>query len=114
MSKIIVEDITYELVDDSKFLNHLGTYCLKISSVDNNYESIHEYFFDKVLEIKKERYTFCSSGIFSSTPKYEYNICIKILSSNQIINISVKNDSIENQQIIYDFIKSNLINSLTD
>ena len=112
MSKVIVEDITYELVDGSKFRNILGTYCLKISELKNNYESIHEYFFDKVLEINKKRYTFNSSGIFSSMPKYEYYTDIKILSSNQILNIGIKNDSAENQQIIYDFIKNNLINQI--
>jgi hypothetical protein len=114
MSKIIVEDITYELVDGSKFRNILGTYCLKISELKNNYESIHEYFFDKVLEINKKRYDLASSKglIFNSPPKYDYYVDIKLLNSNQIINIGIKNDSAENQQIIYDFIKNNLINQI--
>ena len=86
-----------------------GTYCLKIisSNIKDNYEKIHEYFFDKIIEINKQRYNYNvgSSFIFNSQQIYEYSLDIKISNSNITNTIYIKNNSDSAQQTIYDFIK---------
>jgi hypothetical protein len=112
MTKITINNNTYEFMDGLKFPNVDRSYCLKISSLDGTYEEIHEYYFDVILSINKTRYLFGSgsSFIFNSSQKYTYEINMKILSSNQNINIRIDNIITESdQQTIYDFIKSNII-----
>ena len=71
------------------------------------YEKIHEYFFDKIIEINKQRYNYNvgSSFIFNSQQIYEYSLDIKISNSNITNTIYIKNNSDSAQQTIYDFIK---------